>query len=133
LEISNRQLADGSVCREFSVSDLAAQWLRATPPSLPSRTGPAPTREQLSSAATADSIAPFRSEPKADHAMALTGQSLKSATAGQAEINLAAQDAVKNALNIAPHESRMWLALAMLQAQRSPIDPLISESLKMSY
>src|SRR6201993_5463673 len=44
-----------------------------------------------------------------------------------------AQQAVKNALKVGPHESRMWLALALLQARNNDADPLIAESLKMSY
>ncbi len=44
-----------------------------------------------------------------------------------------AQNAVKSALKIGPHDSRMWLVLALLQARSNLGDSLIAESLKMSY
>jgi hypothetical protein len=115
-----------------SVSNLVAEFLRPLPSPLPSRTGTAPTAEQVSSAGRASAIAPFRSDLKADYGMALAGQTLKSEATGQAQGD-DAQAAVKNALKIGPHDSRMWLVLALLQAQRNLSDSLIAESLKMSY
>jgi hypothetical protein len=115
----------------FAFSNLAAQFLRPAPSSLPSRTAGASSQNRVSSAANVSAIAPFRSDLKADYAAALASQALKSN--GQAETNAAAQDAVKNALKSSPHDSRLWLVLAMLQAQKNPGDQLISESLKMSY
>jgi hypothetical protein len=115
----------------LSISNLVAEFLRPAPLPLPSRTSPAPTLEQISSAGRASAIAPFRSDLKADYAVALAGQTLKSEDAAQRDET--AQNAVKNALRIGPHDSRMWLVLALLQARSNLGDSLIAESLKMSY
>jgi hypothetical protein len=117
----------------FAFSNLAAQFLRPPPPPLPSRSQAALSQDQISSAANVSAIAPFRSDLKADHAIALAGQALKSQPAAQAETNAAAQGAIKSALKLSPHDSRLWLVLAMLEAQKNPADQQISESLKMSY
>src|ERR1700730_533013 len=115
----------------LSISNLVAEFLRQAPLPLPSRTSPAPTSEQISSAGRASAIAPFRSDLKADYAVALAGQTLKSEDAAQRDET--AQNAVKNAFKIGPHDSRMWLVLALLQARSNLGDSLIAESLKMSY
>jgi hypothetical protein len=117
----------------FSVLNLAAQAIRPASSPLPSRTSTAPTPEQISSAGRASAIAPFRSDLKADYAMALAGQTLKSDSAGQAQGDGAAQAAVKNALKMGPHDSRMWLVLALLEGRSNLGDSLIAEALKMSY
>jgi hypothetical protein len=117
----------------FSISNLMAEYLRPAPLPLPSRNSTAPTSEQVSSAGRASAIAPFRSDLKADYAVALAGQTLKSEDAGQAQSDEAAQDAVRSALKIGPHDSRMWLVLALLQARRNLGNSMIAESLKMSY
>src|ERR1700730_16779739 len=115
----------------LSISNLVAEFLRPAPLPLPSRTSPAPTSEQISSAGGDSAIAPFRSDLKAEYAVALAGQTLKSEDAAQGDET--AQNAVKNALKIGPHDSRMWLALALLQARSKLGDSLVAESLKMSY
>lgn len=117
----------------ISASNLAAEFLRPAPFPLPLRTGTAPTPEQVSLAGRASAIAPYRSDLKADYAAALAGQTLKSEDAGQAQSDETAQNAVKDALKIGPHDSRMWLVLALLQARGNLGDSLIAESLKMSY
>lgn len=116
-----------------SVSSLMAEFLRETPFPLPSRTGAAPPPHQISSAGLASAVAPFRSDLKAEYALALAGQTLKSENAGRAQNHDRAQDAVKSALKIGPHDSRMWLVMALLQARADLADPRIAESLKMSY
>jgi hypothetical protein len=116
-----------------SVSNLAAEFLRPAHVPLPSRTSTAPTSDQIASAGRASAIAPFRSDLKADYAMALAGQTLKSEYTGQSQSDEAAQSAVKRALKIGPHDSRMWLVLALLQARSNLGDSLLAESLKMSY
>lgn len=117
----------------LSISNLVAEFLRPAPLPLPSRTNTAPTSDQISSADRASAIAPYRSDLKADYAVALAGKTLKSEYTGQAQSDETAQNVVKNALKIGPHDSRMWLVLALLQARRNLGDSLIAESLKMSY
>jgi hypothetical protein len=115
----------------FSIANLTAEFLRPALSPFPSRSSLSPTPDQIASASYASAIAPFRSDLRADYAVVLAGQSLKST--GQAETNAAAEDAVRNALKLGPHDSRMWLVLAMLRTQKNLRDPLVSESLKMSY
>lgn len=116
----------------ISFANLAAEFLR--PASLPLAPGNStPTPEQLSAAARAAAIAPFRSDLVSDHALALAGQALKPDVKGGSEEAKASQNAIKSALGIGPHRSRVWLVLALLQARSSPAEPLMTESLKMSY
>jgi hypothetical protein len=113
-----------------SISNLVAEFLQRPPLTMPSRTSIAPTADQISSAGRAAAIAPFRSDLAANYAVALAGQALKSEDAQSDETP---QNAVKRALKIGPHSSRMWLVLALLRARGNPGDSLIAESLKMSY
>jgi hypothetical protein len=116
-----------------SISNLVAEFLRPPALALPSRTSIAPTADQISSAGRAAAVAPFRSDLTANYAVALAGQALKSEYTPRAQSDQTAQSAVKNALKIGPHDSRMWLVLALLQARGNLGDPLVAESLKMSY
>lgn len=117
----------------LSISNLAAEFLRPATSLLRSGVIPSLTSDQVSSASRAAAIAPFRSDLKADYAAALAGQTLKSEYAPGVQGDQNAQNAVKDALKIGPHDSRMWLILALLQAQNNPNDSLVAESLKMSY
>ena len=116
-----------------SSSNLVAELLRPEPLPLPSRTSNAPNSDQVSSSGRASAIAPFRSDLKANYALALASQTLKSEYVGQSQSEVAAQDAVRNALKSGPLDSRMWLVLALLQARSDLGDSRIAESLKMSY
>ena len=117
----------------LSISNLVAEFLRTAAAPLRSGIITAPTADQVSSLGRASAIAPFRSDLKADYALALASQTLKSESAPEVQGNGIAQNAVKQALKIGPHDSRMWLALALLQARSNLGDSLIAESLKMSY
>jgi len=116
-----------------AISNLVSEFLRPAALPLPSRTGAAATSDQVSSARWASAIAPVRSDLKSDYALALAGQKLKSEYTDQSRGDLTAQSAVKNALNFAPLDSRMWLVLALLQAQSNLGDPRIDQTLTMSY
>jgi hypothetical protein len=117
----------------LSVSNLAAEFLRESPFPLPSRTGAAPAPHQISSAERASAVAPFRSDLRAEYALALAGQTLKSENPGRAQNDELAKNAVRSALKDGPYDSRMWLVLALLQARSDLGDPRIAESLKLSY
>jgi hypothetical protein len=116
-----------------SISNLLAEFLRPVALPLPSRSSTAPTPDQVSSARLVSVIAPVRSDLKADYALALAGQTLKSEYTGQSQDDLTAQDAVKHSLKFAPLDSRMWLVLALLQARSNLGDPRIDQTLTMSY
>ena len=109
----------------ISMANLVAEFLRPNP------LGPAsPLPEQISATNLAAKIVPFRSDLKADYAQALAGAALHR---DGAEEQKEAQNAILGALAIGPRDSPLWLVLGALRAQRSPVDPLIAESLKMSY
>lgn len=115
----------------LSIANLAAEFMRPAPlPSPPWSKAPA---QNVSSVARASAIAPFRSDLKADYATALADQALGSKHGGQSASNEAAQKAAESALEIGPHDSRLWLVLALLQTQSNSLDPRVTESLKMSY
>jgi hypothetical protein len=116
-----------------SIPNLVAEILRPAPSALPTRTSTTSTSDQLSLALRLTAIAPFRSDLKGDYAAALAGQILNSENIAQVQSNETAQDAVRNALRIGPHDSRMWLVLGLLQERSNLGDPLVAESLKMSY
>src|SRR5437879_4111897 len=97
-----------------SVANLAAEFLRPAPSPQPSRTSKALTPDQISSAGRVAAIAPFRTDLKADYALALAGKTLKSEHTEQAPSDEPAKNAVQNALKMGPHDSRMWLVLALL-------------------
>jgi hypothetical protein len=114
-----------------SVSNLAAELLRVGPLAFPSTPNAAATEAQLSSAKYAVTMAPFRSDLRAEFALALAGQAVKYDR--QPQLNDTAKNAIKDALRTGQHDSKMWLVLALLQARNNAGDPLIAESLKMSY
>jgi hypothetical protein len=116
-----------------SISNLVSEFLRPVALPLPSRTSTAPASDQVSSARWVSAIAPVRSDLKADYALALAGQRLKSEYTGQSQDDLTAQNAVKNSLKFTPLDSRMWLVLALLQARSNLGDPRINQTLTMSY
>jgi hypothetical protein len=60
--------------------------------------------------------------------LALAGQALKSENTGRAQNDELAKNAVSSALKIGPHDSRMWLVLALLQARSDLADPRIAEN-----
>jgi hypothetical protein len=99
-------------------------------PPFPSADRPSPTAEQLSAASMTAALAPFRSDLLADRALGVASQTLKSNAKSESEN---AEGVIKSALKVAPHSSRMWLLLALVQASKNAADPFIAESLKMSY
>jgi hypothetical protein len=118
----------------ISIANLTAEVLRPAPPPL-GLSGNVPSPDETSSTrlSLSSTIAPFRSDLKEEYAVARAGQIFHSESAAPPEELQATQDKVRSALNIGPHNSRLWLVLALLQARSNPIDPLASQSLKMSY
>ena len=116
----------------MSISNLVAEFLRPATSPLRSRNITARAPDRVESTRQAAAIAPFRSDLKADHALALAGQTLKSEYTPEVQADETAQNAVKDALKIGPHDSRMWL-VALLQTRGNLGGSLIAESLKMSY
>ena len=120
----------------YSLASIFAELSFARPsfPSDPTKVI-SPTGEEVPN--WANTISPFRSDLEGSYALtvalhALQSRREKSAT-GIAEENARAEATVKRALSIVPYDSELWLALALLQAQRDPHNPETVEALKMSY
>lgn len=93
-----------------------------------------PSQAQVDSAGWVSHLAPFRTDLKSDFALLLAAQALLGeASFYKPEITGNAQDIARQALIEGPHDSRIWLVLAMLTSQRNPADPGVADLLKMSY
>ncbi|WFU39408.1 hypothetical protein QA640_34370 [Bradyrhizobium sp. CB82] len=79
----------------------------------------------------------FGSDLESNHALIAALQAIQS---GQQEPrtvrstkHVDAVDRVRRTLSISPYNPELWLALALLQTQRDPHDPVVVEALKMAY
>lgn len=115
-----------------SIANIAAELVRPTPPPVSALDKSPPGPDAVSSMALATMIAPFREDLRAEEAAMRAAAALSSNTPSAAA-NEAAQSSVKAALRIGPHDARMWLTLALLQARAHLSDGQVAESLKMSY
>jgi len=112
-----------------SAANLVAEFLRPAPPSISGLASP-PSQSQTEAAKLASAIMPVRSDLRADYALALATQTFAAGQTAQPE---AALETVKDSLQIGPHDSQMWLVLALLQARGHSAGSDVAESLKMSY
>ncbi|MBR0697947.1 hypothetical protein [Bradyrhizobium lablabi] len=82
-------------------------------------------------------LSPFRSELESNHALIAALQAIESGRKKPASVqsaeHAAALGRVRQTLSISPYNPELWLALALLQAQRDPHDPVVIEALKMAY
>ncbi|MFT4115665.1 hypothetical protein [Bradyrhizobium sp.] len=114
----------------IAIANLAAQFRRPVPLLSMSVVADAQSDDQVASAKLASMLMPLRSDLRSEYALALASQALGSSHAISSET---AQDAVRSSLKIGPHDSLMWLVLALLQTKKNPADSRATESLKMSY
>lgn len=119
-------LSAGSI----SIANLVAEFLRPTPLLSISGITKMLPQSAIDAANLVSTIMPLRSDLRAEYGLALAGRTSNSSHAPQAE---PAKNAIISSLNIGPHDSLMWLVLALLQARSGPADPHVTESLKMSY
>lgn len=111
-----------------SIANLVAEFVRPAALSISGLASPPPPG-QTAAAKLASAIMPFRSDLRADYALTLAADALSADQPAQH----AALEAVKNSLQIGPHDSQMWLILALLQARSRAAVSGGAESLKMSY
>ncbi|WP_426434937.1 hypothetical protein [Bradyrhizobium genosp. P] len=82
-------------------------------------------------------LSPFRSDLEGNHALTAALQAIESGRQKPATVRSAvhadALGRVRQTLSISPYNPELWLALALLQAQRDPRDPVVVEALKMAY
>jgi hypothetical protein len=92
--------------------------------------GLSPLAANVDQACLASTINFDRTEVQVDCALARSMQALDASDPNQHELNEQAQAVVIRTLSNAPHESRLWLALALL---RSRLNQPHGDALKMSY
>jgi hypothetical protein len=112
-----------------------AEITRTRPPSFPIERG-SESRLELERAAIAASIGIIRGDLWADYAILLSSRFLNEnmddhASTSPGEL-LAVQAAVEKAATLAPHDSRIWLLLAMVYSQTNTSDARVGRSLMMS-
>lgn len=82
-------------------------------------------------------LSPFGSELESNHALIAALQAIESGRKRPATVQSAqhtdALARVRQTLSASPYDPELWLALALLQAQRDPHDPVVFEALKMGY
>jgi hypothetical protein len=82
-------------------------------------------------------LSPFRSELESNNALITALQAIESGRQKSAAVRSAehadALGRVRQTLSISPYNPELWLALALLQAERDPHDPVVVEALKMTY
>ncbi|RZN13013.1 hypothetical protein CWO91_01245 [Bradyrhizobium genosp. SA-3] len=79
---------------------------------------------------------PFGSELESNYALIAALQTIESGQQRATILRSIAPDAlgrVRRTLSISPYKPELWLALALLQVQRDPYDPIVVEALKMAY
>ena len=82
-------------------------------------------------------LSPFGSELESNHALIAALQAIQSGQQKPATVRSTkhadAMGRVRRTLSNSPYNPELWLALALLQAQRDPYDPVVVEALKMAY
>jgi hypothetical protein len=82
-------------------------------------------------------LSPFGSELESNHALIAALQAIEAGRQKPATVRSSghadALGRVRKALATSPYDPELWLALALLQAQRDPHDPVLFEALKMAY
>lgn len=116
-----------------AVKNLWAEMLRPAPSAFPDSSTAIPSPGDIDSARRAARVAPDRSDVQADAALALAAEAMHGVAGYRPDLNQEAQVATRRALAAGPLDSRLWLVLARLQAQLALRDPLIAETLKLSY
>jgi hypothetical protein len=121
----------------YATASMFSEVFSVSRPPLPLDPSGIAGRSISQSARWAAFAAPFRTDLKANYALALALTALrpdrKALSAADVQKNTEAQDEVKQVLKAAPHNSDLWLALALLQTQRKSGDRQTIEALKMSY
>jgi hypothetical protein len=114
----------------ISAANLTIDALKFSASVLPDKPGLSTLAANVDRACLASAINFDRTEVQVDCALARSMQVLGASDPKQHELNEQAQAVVIRTLSNAPHESRLWLALALL---RSRLSQPHGDALKMSY
>jgi hypothetical protein len=122
-------LVGGAALGAIAIANSIADALSPGPSRYLDLFAPLPT-VRIQAACQASAVSFGRSDLLADCAVARSIEAINTQGSTRLELNREAQNIVIQALSTAPHESKLWLALALLQAQLNQPN---GESLKMSY
>lgn len=121
----------------YAFASLFSEIFSARHPALPTDPSRVVVQPIGPAARLAAAISPFRADLEGNYAatVALTALRPDNAvlSAAGAQANADAQDDVVRVLKAAPHNSELWLLLALLQTQQKAASRQIIEALKMSY
>ena len=121
----------------YSMASGVAELSSLERPAFPSD----PTRISLPAAGAVpgwlEAVSPFRADLESNHAFIVGLQTFQAGrdrpAADQPTRNDEARARIRRTLSIAPYDAELWLVLALLQTQRDPRDPALTEALKMAY
>jgi hypothetical protein len=117
----------------YAVASIFAETASSDQPRFPSDPTKIVSPSPSETTKWVEAMSPFRSDLESNHALIVALQALQhKETPATAQLDRA-QATVKQGLAIAPYNSELWLALALLQTQRDPRDQTLAEALKMSY
>jgi hypothetical protein len=117
---------------------LAAELVRPSPPDFPAA-GPRPAAasDDVNRAVLAATLAAVRGDLWADGAILLAGglqEDIDAGKSGQLSASLSdARAMAEQAARLSPHDSRMWLMIAAIDARLDGLDRRVGAPLKMAY
>lgn len=119
----------------YALASSLAGWAALDRPAFPSTPGKIVSPQAGEVPGWLQVVSPFRSDLEGNHALIAALRAIQAGNERPAteQLNDLVRARVRNVLSVAPYSSGLWLALALLQAQRDPRDPTFSEALKMSY
>jgi hypothetical protein len=121
----------------YTFASFFSEIFSARHPALPTDPSKVVVQTIGPAAGWAAAISPFRADLEANYASTVALMALRPDNAvlssADAQTNADAQDDIIRVLKAAPHNSELWLLLALLQTQHKAGSRQIIEALKMSY
>jgi hypothetical protein len=119
----------------YAAANIFAEAFSLRQPALPANPSRISRQSIEPIAQLAAAISPFRADLDANYAstVALAAFQPRSDAALATQINVDAQERIIRVLKAAPHNSELWLLLALLRTQHKSDVRQIAEPLKMSY
>jgi hypothetical protein len=121
----------------YALTSVFSETFSPRQPALPADPSEIATQTIGPTAQLAVTISPFRADLEANYAATVALMALRpdnqAPSAADAQANADSQEEVKRVLKAVPHNSELWLLLALLRTQHKSAGRQIAEALKMSY